>query len=244
MINHRGKRFFGVKTLLEIKRSISHIVYPDQCLICDAEILKDTSSICPFCKTEMHFTYFEKYNEPTELDKLFWGRIKLEGTYALLYFEKGKSTQKILHALKYKSNPQVGIEFGEEISHKLKSISFFKSLDLLIPVPIHPKKAFIRGYNQSEQIAIGLSNVLSIPVDKHFLKKQEHTESQTKRGRFDRWDNVVNNFSIGRKNQNPKHIAIIDDVITTGATIEALVRSIQKNYPEIRISIISLALTK
>ena len=91
------------------------MVYPDHCLICEMEIIKETSTICGFCKTEMHYTHFEKYLEPTELDKLFWGRIRLEGTYALLYFEKEKSTQKILHALKYKSNPQVGIEFGAEI---------------------------------------------------------------------------------------------------------------------------------
>ena len=89
-----------------------------------------------------------------------------------------------------------------------------------------------------------MANVLAIPVDTHFLKKQEHTESQTKRGRFDRWDNVADNFVLRKQFKKPKHIAIIDDVITTGATIEALVRSIHKNYPEIRVSIISLALTK
>ncbi len=236
--------FFGQKSWLEIKNSISHMVYPDHCLICEKEILKDTSSICSFCKAEMQFTYFEKYTEPTELDKIFWGRIQLEATYSLLFFEKGKSTQKILHALKYKSNPQVGVEFGEEIANKIKSLPQFKDLDTIIPVPIHPKKAFVRGYNQSEQIAIGLSNSLSLPVDLHFLKKQEHTGSQTKKGRFDRWDNVVNNFVLRKQVKIPKHIAIVDDVITTGATIEALVRSIHKNYPEIRISIISLALTK
>lgn len=238
------KSNFGSKTWLEIRRSISHLIYPDHCLICELELLKDASAICSFCDAEMHFTHFEKYTEPTELDKLFWGRIKITGTFALLFFEKGKSTQKILHALKYKSNPVVGVEFGEEIAKRIKSMNQFNDLDALIPVPIHPKKAFIRGYNQSEQIAKGMANVLAIPVDTHFLKKQEHTESQTKRGRFDRWDNVADNFVLRKQFKKPKHIAIIDDVITTGATIEALVRSIHKNYPEIRVSIISLALTK
>lgn len=236
--------FLRFKTLLKIKRSISHMIYPDNCLICEKEIIKESSSICSFCNSEMEFTYFEKYIEPTELDKLFWGRVQLEGTFALLYFEKGKSTQKILHALKYKSNPQVGIEFGEEIAKRIKLFNQFHDVDTLVPVPIHPKKEFLRGYNQSEQIAIGLSTVLSIPVDLQFLKKQEHTQSQTKKGRFERWDNVVNNFVLRKTEKNPRHIAIVDDVITTGATIEALARSIQHNYPEIRISIISLALTK
>lgn len=238
------KSLLRIKNWSELKHCISHMIYPDQCLICDEEILKDTSAICSFCKQEMHYTQFEKYTEPTELDKLFWGRVPIEATFSLLFFEKGKSTQKILHALKYKFNPQVGVEFGKEIARTLISLSQFKDLDAIIPVPIHPKKEFVRGYNQSEQIANGISSILAVPVDLHFLKKQSHTESQTKRGRFARWDNVANNFVLKKLKKTPKHIAIIDDVVTTGATIEALVRSIQENYPEIRISIISLAVTK
>lgn len=228
----------------ELKQSFSHMIYPDRCLICDDEIVKASSSICSFCKTEMQFTQFEKYTEPTELDKLFWGRVKIEATFALLYFEKEKSTQKILHALKYNFNPAVGIEFGKEIALFIKPLAQFMDLDALVPVPIHPKKEFIRGYNQSTQIAIGISDHLNIPLETNLLKKVKHTESQTKRGRFARWDNVSNNFILQKNKINPKHIGIIDDVVTTGATIEALVRSIQENYPEIRISIISLALAK
>lgn len=229
---------------LEISRTFGHLVYPTTCLICSDELSSEKSPICSFCQQEMHYTQFEKYKEPTMLDTIFWGRVPLVATYALLYFEKGKSTQKILHALKYQSNPNVGIEFGKEIARKIKTIDLFKDIDLLLPVPIHPKKEFERGYNQSEQIAYGLSTVLSVKMDTKFLKKQIHTGSQTKRGRFARWDNVADNFVLRKHTKVPKHIAIVDDVITTGATIEALARSIQKNYPDIRISIISLALAK
>jgi ComF family protein len=232
------------KNWFNLTRSISHMVYPDVCLICTDELTLKEASICSFCKEEMEFTFFETYLEPTSLDKVFWGRVSIASTYALLYFEKGKSTQQILHALKYKSTPQVGEEFGKIIGRRIKQLEGFKDLDVLIPVPIHPKKEFVRGYNQSEQIAKGIAEILSIPMDSHFLKKQHHTESQTKRGRFARWDNVVNNFTLRKRELIPNHIAIVDDVITTGATIEALVRSIHKNYPDIRISIISLALTK
>lgn len=244
MNDHGQVRNFISKKLSHLKDSISHMIYPHQCLICDVELELNSPTICSFCSEDLMYTQFEKFTEPTSLDKLFWGRVSLEATFSLLFFEKGKSTQKILHALKYKSNPQVGIEFGKLIGRTLKSHKQFKDLDLLIPVPLHPKKEFSRGYNQSEKLADGLSVILNIPVDNSFLKKQKHTGSQTRRGRFGRWDNVVNNFRIKKQENLPKHVAIVDDVITTGATLEAIIRSIKEIYPDIRISIISLALTK
>jgi competence protein ComFC len=238
------KRDFGLKNWLNIVDPISHLIYPNRCLICDEELAKDSKSICSFCYTEMDFTHYEKYEEPTSLDKLFWGRVVIESTFGLLFFEKGKSSQKILHALKYMSNPQVGVEFGKLIGLKVKDLERFSTIDALIPVPIHPKKEFDRGYNQSEQLAKGIGEILNIEVDTHFLKKKTHTGSQTRKNRFARWDNVVNNFDLRKRSKNYQHIAIVDDVVTTGATIEALVRSIKENYPDLRISIISLAVTK
>jgi len=121
----------------------------------------------------------------------------------------------------------------------------FKDLEALVPVPLHPKKLFTRGYNQSEKLADGISNELNIPVLKDFIVRNKNTETQTKKGRFLRWENVENKFSVGRKsNENYKHVAIVDDVITTGATLEAIIQSIQKNNPEVCISVISLALAK
>lgn len=244
-MNERGQgRKFILKNFSILGDAIGHMIYPNQCIICEEELPKDTKSICNFCIEEMHFTQFEKFTEPTSLDKLFWGRVELNATYALLFFEKGKSTQKILHALKYKSNSEVGVEFGKLIGKTIKSLPKYNTIDLLIPVPLHPKKEFTRGYNQSEKLAEGISMILNVPVANSFLKKHKHTESQTRRGRFGRWDNVVNNFGIKNKNTQPKHLAIVDDVITTGATLEAIIRSIKEIYPDIRISIISLALTK
>ena len=238
------KRDFGLKNWLNIVDPISHLIYPNRCLICEEELAKESKSICSFCQSEMNFTHFEKYEEPTSLDKLFWGRVRIESTFGLLFFEKGKSSQKLLHALKYKSNPAVGVELGKLIGSKIKGLEQFKMLDALIPVPIHPKKEFERGYNQSEQLANGIGDLMKIDVDLHFLKKKTHTGSQTRKNRFARWDNVVHNFDLRKRSNNYQHIAIVDDVVTTGATIEALVRSIKENYPDLRISIISLAVTK
>jgi ComF family protein len=238
------KRDFGLKIWLNIVDPISHLIYPNRCLICEEELAKKSKSICSFCQSEMTFTHFEKYEEPTNLDKLFWGRVMIESTFGLLFFEKGKSSQKILHALKYKSNPEVGIEFGKLIGLKIKDLERFSTIDALIPVPIHPKKEFERGYNQSEQLAKGIGELMTKEVDLHFLKKRTHTQSQTRKNRFARWDNVANNFDLRKRSTSYQHIAIVDDVVTTGATIEALARSIKENYPDLRISIISLAVTK
>jgi ComF family protein len=238
------KHGFGLKIWLKWSQSFSHILFPESCLICQNELPNSAQTICSFCRDELLFTYFEKYDEPSNLDKLFWGRVQLESTYALLYFEKSKSTQKILHALKYQSRPAVGVEFGKMIGLYLKEMDSFSSVDLIIPVPIHPKKKFIRGYNQSEQLAKGLSEEINVPYSAQFIDKINHTESQTKKGRFARWDNVAQNFSVQQQKTEPKHVLIIDDVITTGATLEALIRAIQEKKPELRISIVSLAITK
>jgi ComF family protein len=245
MTNKRAANgLFGLKNWLDIRSSASHLIYPETCLICEHELTQSERSICSFCAPELEYTYFEKYTEPTELDKLFWGRVKIEHTFSLLYFRKEKSTQKILHTLKYAHSPHIGVEFGRIIGRTLKQHSQWKEIDMLVPVPIHPKKEFQRGYNQSEQLAIGISDILSIPVDTDLLTKKLHTGSQTKKGRFDRWDNVSSVFRIGKSTKTPQHIAIVDDVITTGATLESIVRTVQENYPDIRVSIISLALTK
>ena len=133
----------------------------------------------------------------------------------------------------------------KEIAKKLKNTAILQGVDALVPVPIHHRKRFTRGYNQSEEIAKGISKSSLIPIQTKFIAKSSHVGSQTKRGRFLRWDNVSDNFSLSNNIPSTlQHIAIIDDVVTTGATIEAMVASIHKTFPNLRITIISLAITK
>lgn len=234
---------FKLQNALNWKQDILHLIYPNVCLICENELSNHQNNICSFCERDLQFTFFERYKEATLLDQLFWGRIQIVGTYSLLYFEKGKSAQPILHALKYKDKPEIGREMGMLIGERIEKIAKFQDLDALIPVPLHPKKLFTRGYNQSEKIADGISNILNVPVDNDFIQRFKQSETQTKKNRFLRWDNVQNKF-LSNSNKNYKHIAVVDDVITTGATLEAIIRVIIENNPEIRVSIISLALTK
>lgn len=235
---------FKLNNWFFIRDSISHLIFPEYCISCESELTKEEEHLCSFCLADLDFTHFEKFLDPTPLDQLFWGRSQVEATFSLIHFEKGKAAQNILHSLKYKHNPQIGVTFGEMIGRKLVKMTKFKDVDLLVPVPIHPKKRFVRGYNQSEELARGISHILSIPVESNFAQKRLHTKSQTQRGRFLRWDNVSDNFSILAQKSMPTHIAIVDDVITTGSTIEAFIRSIHEFYPELRVSVISLALTK
>ena len=227
----------------QIIDNIQHLVYPNVCIICQKEVINKITVICPFCEIDFNYTYFESYEIPTILDKLFWGRAKINKTFALLFFEKHKDAQPILHALKYQSRMEVGSQLGSIIGKKIQQN--FTDLDALIPVPIHPKKKFLRGYNQSEMIANGISQILDVPVINNCVSKKDNTKSQTKMGKNLRWSNVQEQFVCNKKRlEKFKHIAIVDDVITTGATIESLAKSILNEVEDIKISVISLAITK
>ena len=234
------------KVKLSLKKWLkdtSHILFPAQCLICEDE-LPSNNLICSFCEPELLYTHFEKYNDPTSLDQLFWGREQVSTTYALLFYKEGSSTQQVLHQLKYNNKPETGSLFGEKIAEKWGKNLITKNVDLLLPVPIHAKKKFLRGYNQSTMIAEGINKLTGIPIAKNLSGKLQHTGSQTKRGRFSRWDNVSGNFTISNKIKQYKHIALVDDVITTGSTLEAFIQAIRKVHPTVQISIVSLAVTK
>lgn len=222
---------------------LTHLIYPNNCLVCDTELSRSETVICATCYSELHYTHFELASEPTSLDKLFWGKVQIDSTFALLYYEKTNTSKNLLASLKYKKRSDVGERFGRMIGNKLQGKSKFRDIDALIPVPIHPKKEFIRGYNQSKVLANGISLELGIPVASHFIRRATNSKSQTKLGRFNRWDNVSGKFQLA-SHCNFKHIALVDDVVTTGATLESIIEIIRQKYPTLRISVISLAVTK
>lgn len=226
-------------------RDLLHVIYPQNCLICKYEFNQSKLAICPICFSELAYTHFEDYSEATNLDKLFWGRVQLEGTYALLRFKQQSSTQQILHELKYKNNPEIGKHFGREIGNKLKTIDKFADIDALIPVPLHPKKEFIRGYNQAEVICKGMVESSGITLRTDLLKRVSFTESQTKKGKSSRWENMQNKFKLqGLKNNRLKHLMIVDDVATTGSTLESCARILREQFPDSKISIAVLAVAE
>jgi len=177
------------------------------------------------------------------VQKIFYGRADVQAAGSFLLFQKKGSVQKMLHALKYKSKPEVGVLLGKWYGQDLKKNNTFCDCDIIIPVPLHKKRMKKRGYNQSEFIAKGLAEELQIPVVNDVLFKKHFTETQTFKSREERWQNTINSFEI--KNENlikDKKILLVDDVITTGATTEACIFQLNKSS-EAPISVASIAYT-
>jgi len=219
-----------------------HLIFPSTCLICENELASSEKDICSFCDSNLNRSNYHLFSEATPMDKLFWGRADIKATYTHLIFDKNKGSQNVLFNLKYKNNPELGVHFGTRMAVEMKQMTAFESVDSLIPVPLHYKKAFIRGYNQSEVIADGISEVLGIPVDTTSIIRTKHTETQTKKSRFQRWDNVDSIFDIKSNLKKYKHVVLVDDVITTGSTMEALIQSIHQHHPKLEISVVTLAI--
>jgi len=175
------------------------------------------------------------------LAQVFWGRVYLEQAISWFYFHKESRYQKAIHQLKYQDRPAIGIALGKEFGYQLSHSDKFVLPDILIPVPLHLKKKKKRGYNQSEKIAAGLSEALGIPVYSNVLIKSENTSTQTNKNRFDRFLNVVNSFSVeNHEIIENQHIFLIDDVLTTGATLEACAIKLL-HFHGVRISVGTLA---
>lgn len=223
---------------------IQHLVFPNTCLKCQVELSRFEKHVCVFCANQLQRTYFESYEIASAMDQLFWGRLSLNETFALYYFEKEKPIQEILHGLKYDFKAPLGRYYGSKMGEVMLKSEKYGEIQALIPVPIHPKKRFKRGYNQSELLADGISKVLKIPVLTNVLLKSSNNGSQTKRNRFLRWENASEQFVFGDKECTFQHIAIVDDVVTTGSTLEAMSQLLHIRYPQLQISLISFAIVK
>ncbi len=173
--------------------------------------------------------------------QIFWGRLPLHSATSFLFFNKGGNVQHLIHRLKYKRKPEVGIYLGRLMGFQLMDSPLFAEVDLIIPVPLHPKKERIRGYNQSEIIGKGLEQSMKAVLSTGNLIRSVHTSSQTKKSRYGRWENVKGIFEV----KNPeilkgKHLLLVDDVITTGATLESCANTLLE-VPGIKLSVASLA---
>ena len=222
---------------------LGHLVFTNVCLHCNKELVVEEKYLCWICWEGLERTYFELQKTPTKLDQLFWAPLRIEHTCAIYYYQKGAVSQSLLRALKYDFKAPLGIYLGEQMAAMLISHPI-RNVDAIIPVPIHPKKKFSRGYNQSELLARGVAKAWGIPVLKNIAQKKKHTVSQTKNDRFGRWANVQDMFKTQAGIAHFKHILIIDDVITTGATLVALSAAIKTVAPNVQISLLSFAFTK
>ena len=173
--------------------------------------------------------------------KLFWGKIKLEMALSAFTFVKKGKVQRLMHELKYNGNTKVGEIMGIELGKEIDKVEITDKVDVVVPVPLHKKKLKQRGYNQSAFIAIGVAKVLTCEINTTLLKRVEPSESQTKISKYERWENVGSAFTLTDANQyKDKHILLVDDVVTTGATLEACCKKL-KEIKGVKISVGTLA---
>lgn len=202
------------------------LFFPNLCCSCNESLRKNEEVICTLCLNSLPKTdYYLHQDNP--IMKTFWGRAPIHAATAYYHFNKGAKVQHLIHQLKYKEKKEVGIFIGEQMGIELKDSELFKNIDVVVPVPLHPKKERKRGYNQSEMFGKGLAKSLGKPLNTASLVRRKFTETQTKKSRSERWENVGNVFFV--KDAEPlkgKHILLVDDVITTGSTLEACMQAL------------------
>jgi ComF family protein len=218
-----------------------HLFYPHFCLGCGSDLLNEKDLLCLRCNVTLPHTKFETLaGNPVE--KIFWGRFDLKAAHSEFYFSKGQVIQQLIHQLKYKGNREAGLYLGRMMGNHLINSGRFGTIDQLVPLPMFPAKEFRRGYNQATIICNGLSEAMNVPVHLNNVIRRYATETQTKKHRTERWENVAESFMV----TDPaalagKHILLVDDVLTTGATMEACCQAMS-TIPEISISLATLAI--
>ncbi len=226
----------------KIIQSFAHLFYPHVCTGCGTDTLGDQYLLCARCMHSLPEThFFRQTNNPVE--KLFWGRIPIQHAGAAFYFTKESLIQKILVELKYKSNVEAGFFLGRKMGYIINQSESFRSVDLIIPLPLNPKKEFIRGYNQAKILGEGIQDTWHKPMIPDAITRTKFTETQTHQNRISRWQNMEGAFKVSKPEALiNKHLLLIDDVITTGATLEACGAELLK-IPGVRLSIASAAYT-
>ncbi|MHA4894236.1 ComF family protein [Pedobacter sp. PWIIR3] len=229
-----------MNTFRRILEDLIGLLYPNLCYGCLKHLYTGESLICTECL--YHISYTDHHLDPNNrVAKQFWGRIDFNAAMALLNFKKGARVQNLIHHLKYKNQMLLGERLGTMVAANLINSPYFEGLDLIIPVPMHPRKQHKRGYNQSECIAKGIAAELNIAINTTALLKTRETTTQTRRSRYSRHENMKSVFSLTKPVEiEGKHILLVDDVITTGATIEACAIEISK-AKDIKLSIAAVA---
>jgi ComF family protein len=216
------------------------LFYPRLCAGCNTPLVKGEDVLCLNCLADFPRTNYHLV-EDNPVYQIFIGRANITLATSFCHFDKGGHLQHLLHQLKYKGNLEVGRKMGVLFGHDLIQSSNYQDIDAIIPVPLHRKREKKRGYNQSVEICKGLSESMNRPLILNCLVREIHTASQTRKGRFERWENVSGIFNV--KNGASligKHLLLVDDVVTTGATLEACCEPLL-NIPEVKVSIATIA---
>ena len=204
----------------EIKDSLLHLLFPNICAGCGAELANNNTVLCMKCVDDLPETNFELHpNNPVE--KKFWGRLQLTSATAQYYLGGESLIKRLIHQFKYRGNKELGLQLGRMMGDSLARSGRFKA-DALIPLPLFDSKEKKRGFNQSTLLCEGMAEHLEVPVLKNVIRRSVFTDTQTKKGRIERWMNMEGKFVLNDPGIIAgKHVILVDDVVTTGATLEA-----------------------
>lgn len=220
------------------------LISPRLCVICGHRLSVTEEVICSKCNLHLPRTFFQQDPYENVMAKLFWGQIPVERAAALFYFEAHAETANIIYELKYRNHPEIGEVMGRMMARELQSTGFFDGMDAIVPVPLAKKRQRQRGYNQSVEIARGVSAVTGLPIYNKVVRRTVFEGSQTNKGRWERNENVEKVFELADDdNIDGKHLLIIDDVVTTGATVIACAKELVR-AGDVKVSVLALGLAK
>ena len=228
----------------EIGEGFSELLFPQICVVCNDLLVGTETGICSICYNNMPYSPW-RFNDQNPIVKALWGRSLLSAGFHLLSYRKGSIASRVLHSIKYENQQDLAVMLGRKIGFELRNSGFLIPVDGIVAIPMHPKKQKIRGYNQAELLAKGISEVISKPLISGLLTQTRQTQTQTTKGREDRGMNTGDkyqcnvNFSFNPLN----HLLLVDDVMTTGSTLQAAEMAIRRVYsPEnLQLSIATLA---
>lgn len=228
--------------MLKPFQNIFNLFFPELCLICENSLIEGNQMLCITCRSNLPVTNFSSWKN-NEVEKSFYGRVDIEAATSLLYFNRKGSVQQLIHQLKYKKQQKVGVFLGNWLGDEMLSSKRFNQLDCIVMVPLHKNKIKKRGYNQVTKFGETLSEKLEIPLFKNVLIRTSKSKAQTFKSRFDRSKKLEEHFQLADKEVlKRKHILLIDDIITTGATLEACcIQLLQAD--NVKISIATMAYT-
>lgn len=220
------------------------LIFPPTCPVCNATLSEGEQVICNRCRVAMPMTgYIGRIDNAME--RRLWGLVPFVQASALYFYIEGSPYRRIIHAFKYGSKWRLSRDMGEWLGGEMARSHTFESVDVIVPVPLHPLRRMWRGYNQSEYLAEGVARVLKRPINRHALRRTRYTTSQTRHSKNERWGNVHGHFATRRgASFAGKHVLLVDDVFTTGATICACAEAILRVAPDCRISVVTLAVSQ
>jgi ComF family protein len=230
---------YALKNSPIISSPLFHLFYPHTCIGCGSDVLSSENFLCLQCLHDLPRTNFAMHKN-NALEKHFWGRVAIAAAMSEFYFSKGSMIQNMIHEFKYRGNKKAGIYFGNMMGKSLLNSTRF-NVDVIVPLPLFPKKEKARGFNQAEILCQGISEIINKPVIAQNVIRKVATETQTKKHRVERWKNVEDIFEVKDPGKlEGKKILLVDDVITTGATIDACGSEILK-IKEVTLFVASLA---